>query len=214
VRWLRKYWPWLLLVAAAAALVWWNPGDIASGVVAAVADYLTQGARLSSSSEDASGRVVQDPEDLRQQASAVLGVDVDMDAYAGARMLRSEADAKIAARSARAKILRAHVAYNDAARSFGGSIYAAVTAGGSGFSAQGGRRYATSADPYENDLEVMSDVIASRIAGGPDEAQRCTKFVNTRGGFKVPQSWLDEGFAVVALEDNPESDLVFLRKGA
>lgn len=210
---LRKYWPWLLLAAALAALVWWNPGDVASGVVAAVTDYLTQGARLSSSSQDSSGHVVQDPSDLLAQASSVLGIDADMDVYAGARMVRSEADGKIAARSAQAKILRAHVAYNDAAKSFGSSIYATVTAGGSGFSAQAGRRYATSMDPYVNDYAIVSDVISARDAGGADPTGGATKFVNTRGGFAIPQSWLDEGYQVIAVDDNPESDLVFLGKG-
>ncbi len=195
---------WFIVVAGALLLAWFlDPG----GVVSAATDFLVRGRKLLSSAPP--GR---DPEDVREEASAVVGRDVSLDAISVAIMVRSEKDLDIAATDQRAAILRAHVAWNDA-EIHGWTLHRTVTMGGEGFSAQGGRRYSTARTPYENDLELAESVIASRAAGGFDPAQGATKFVNTRGGFEVPLAWFDEGYSVVRIDGNPESDLVFLRKG-
>jgi len=201
----------LIAVFLVAALWLWNPGDLVTGAASAARDFLTRGPRLSTSTLSA-GTAAPSAEELRAQAEMAVGQPVDLDAYALARMIRSEADQKLAATAPVSRLLRAHVAWNDA-QQHGWSLFETVTHGRGTFGEQAGRRYSTARDPYQNDLEIAESVIESRAAGGPDPTSGATKFVNTRGGFSVPQSWLDEGFeAVEIVADNVESDLVFLRE--
>lgn len=201
------------VLAVVAALWWFDPANVVTGAASAARDFITRGKRLSRSNLS-SGTAQPGADDLLAQASAAVGRDVDRDAYALARMIRSEADQKLAATSHVSRLLRAHVAWNDS-RAHGWRLFETVTHGRGTYGAQAGRRYSTAADPYENDLAIAESVIESRDGGGPDPTDGATKFANTRGGFEIPQAWLDEGYQPVEIiADNVESDLVFLREAA
>lgn len=206
---------WLLILAVVAVLVL-----VAPPAVVVARDLVTRGAQLTTSTLDGLD-IDEDPAALAAAAAAAVGHDVPLANYAGARMLRSEGGRH----GPMSKLQRAHVALNDAGKHFGGDVYKCVTAssrGQTGFGSQTGRRYATSQDPFENDLSIWEQAIDER-GQGIDRAKGAEKFVNI-SGFGVQDdtgtyqetldSWAAQGFAPVALDDdNDEPDLVFFAKG-
>jgi len=207
---------YLLIVAALAVVLMLATGTNPAAVVQLGAyiavDFSTRGARLTDATDDGAGNIVEPPAVLADQAAARLGRSVSLDAATMARMLRSEAGA----RGQDGKILRAHVAINDAA-ALGKSIHQTIIAGSpdGSYGKQAPRRYSTARDGYENDLQIAEAVIADRAAGGPDLGLGATKFVNSNGIAdmdKLVTKWGKEGLAPV-FNLSSELDLVLFAKG-
>lgn len=159
---------WIMLAVGLAAVL------VGPSAAYAALDALKRGRRLSSGeSTPAAGAAA---------ATKILGRTVDPDAYALARMVRSEAGRENGVHKAAV----AHVALNDA-RANGWTVAGTVTMrrGGSGtFGAQsGGGRYATTRDPYENDLAVAEQVLSGAL---PDPTGGAVKFVH-RTAFGVQE---------------------------
>src|SRR5678815_3564392 len=112
---MRRYLPWLAVAALLVALLLWNPRGVVTGAVARIGDFVVRGPRLNKSTLDSGGNVQPSSDVLVDQAAAAIDRAVDLEMLALARMVRSEADADVAASTSKAKELRAHVAYNDAA---------------------------------------------------------------------------------------------------
>jgi hypothetical protein len=185
-----------------------NPGIVAAHFAYDAYDFTVRGNRLSVTVIDDSGTIPDDPQAVADQMSAATGEFVSLDLCAVARMLRSEAGGLPAG----GKILRAHVAFNDA-QALSKTLFETITAGGGGkFGKQAPRRYATSKDAYDVDYQIAKVVISDRQEGGPDLASGATKFVNTDGIADYPgllAKWGKEGLAPIVPEgDNPEFDLV------
>jgi len=205
-------WGWLIVLVLALVLG-------AKPAAELLADLGRRGRRLTVSTLDARGIVAQRPADLRAEASRTLGRDVDLDAYALARMLRSEAGS----RSVEEKIALAWVARNDA-RELDRDVIETLTLrrdrtmrGLFGQQAAGAGRYATTRDPYEGDLAIAEAVLFGRV---PDPTGGAVKFVHeksfgvqpgTRNFADVLETWSREGMRPV-YDVVPGSDLVVFRR--
>lgn len=128
-------------------------------------DLVGRGKRLTWTELDDNLSIDEDPADLAQLAAAELGRGVDVDAYAAARMVRSEEP------SANDETKRAlvHVAINDANRK-GVSLLRILTLSSNAsrdglFGKQTSRRYSTRSDPYERDLLIAEQAIAEHQRG-------------------------------------------------
>jgi hypothetical protein len=217
---MRKRWLLVTVVVVFLVLFHWGYLGNFSGapVVSAVFDLIDRGLRLTKTTLDDDGNVPDDPHALAQAAAAVAGVAVSDDAYAAARMVRSEQPHD----SDGIKALLVHTAINDAA-AHGWTLLKALTvssvASRSGkFGHQTSRRYSTADDPYGADLQVALQAIADHAAGN-DPTGGAQKFVN-KWAFKKPESydvtaasWGKEGFTPVTISPAP-NHLVFFRKGA
>lgn len=199
-------WPLILLLLLVLAAWLW--GDKA---VRTVLDFKDRGLRLSRSTMDGNS-VVQDPADLLAQASKTLGRDVDPDAYALARMIRSEASSG----SVVEKTTVAFVAVKDRDR-HGWSMLYTVAGPDYRFGRQIGWRYATSKDPYEIDLQVAEAVLAGRVA---DPAPGALKFVHvsafgvqagTSSYDELVTRWAAEGLEPRTVEGAGDDLRVFVR---
>ncbi len=179
-------------------------------------DLAQRGKRATVSTLDGSNDVIESPQSLLVQCIQTLGYDVSMDAYAIARMIRSEAGD----RGPEGKNWRAHIAINDANR-LGKSLLSTVTYSKDAskrdrFGDQDDQRYATTRDPYENDVVIALNVLYQRATGGEDPTGGALKFVN-EDAFKagrfdtVVANWAKEGLSPEAVPE-VESDLVVFRR--
>jgi hypothetical protein len=203
---------------------------VVAGTVAAVGtetgrnfvqDLTRRGSRLTKTTLDADGKVPIDPFVLADQAGQVLNRAVDADAYALARMLRSEEGSA----GPVVKRLLGWVALNDAAE-LGWDLlelftFSTVAARKGYFGKQISRRYSTAQDPYENDLAIAELVIGELAAGKADPTSGAVKFVNkdafaSQAGASsyeaVRARWAKEGLSPVLLAGAPDN-LVFFRRG-
>ncbi len=184
---------WLILggSALAAGLVewYWGAGPVAavSIVTGYVANTFTRGRALTSSTlvDDV---VTETPAELQAAAATVLGFVPDADTYALARMGRSEGVDGMA--------FRMHVALNDLAELqahypstypnvVGLMTHSKVARADGHYSRQKlGKRYGTSADPYEGDYALAQQVIAEH-AQGVDPTGGAAHFVDKDGPLYV-----------------------------
>jgi hypothetical protein len=204
---LRRWWPWLLVLALALWL-------FGAAAVSTVRDYVTRGARLTTSTIT-DGVVDQSIAQLVQDASSTVGRAIPVDTYSVARMLRSEYGSGPVA----AKIAMAWVARNDAAE-LGRSVTATINAGtraGVAYGAQaGGGRYSTAHDPYENDLAIAEAVMTGDEAdptGGAVKFVHKSGFATSSGYDDTVTKWAAEGLSPVE-KDGWGQLVVFVRDGA
>jgi len=219
----------LLFWGGAAALVglaFWKGPELATGVAivaGTVGDVFARGTRLNHTTPDADGVIPDDPEDLRAEASAVMGYDISRDVYALARMGRSEGTDGRAARM--------HVALNDLDNlqaTYGTHVYSDVwalmlhskVASANGhFSEQYlGKRYATPADPYEGDIKLAEQVY-SEHQQGIDPTGGALKFVDKdsfaaqRGATSsyeaTAAAWAKEGLEPATVDGASDNFVVF-----
>lgn len=211
----RRQWQLLALAAAVVAVfAIWGP----TYMVPFVIDLVGRGRRLSDTSGLLAAKTIEaDPDKLTYDAAEIMGRPVSKDAYAAARMVRSEEGSQ----PRDVKALLVHVAINDA-REHGWSLFFTLTVSSDPsrtgyFGNQTSRRYSTAFDPYEEDLLVAEQVIASRAAGGEDPTGGAVKFFN-RGplgalGNDWPDSWDAEGLVSENVPPAPDR-LVFFTRGA
>lgn len=181
---------WILWGGGAAllGLALWKRETIANAAretVAAVADVVRRGRKLTDAPAGPDGVVPVAPERLRAEAAAALGIDLDQETYSLARMIRSE--------GAAAGKVRALVCLNDAAE-HGWSAHTAITystnptakgwygeqytpAGRAPGGVASKRRYASTRDPYESDVATATEAqIDHRM--GLDITGGAVKFVD------------------------------------
>jgi hypothetical protein len=214
-------------LAAGVLLLWGKP------IVNTVVDVVSRGTRLTVTSLDVNGisgqpdpdnpdnLIPSNPSDLVDQASAVLGTQLDADTYALARMARSEGIA--------AGDVRIHVALNDLAdlnsrKSLGWSpqdliTYSTNSAARGFFGSQSGRRYASSQDPYAGDVTLVQQTVAQHNAG-IDPTGGAIKFVD-KSSFGVQAgtgsyaatvaSWAQEGLQPFNVPGYDDDFVVFRR---
>jgi hypothetical protein len=218
---------WLLLGGgvAAGAVVWYFRSFSAPVALAAgyAVNVFTRGQRLTHTSADADGVIQDDPEALVAAASAVMGRPLSPQAYALARMGRSE--------GVDGMEYRMHVALNDLGElreRYPGTypdleqlmIHSKDARSDGRFSAQGlGKRYATTRDPYEGDYQLALAVIADHGAG-IDPTGGAVKFVD-RDSFGVQEGtgsfddlrerWAGDGLEASKLEGASDNFIVFRR---
>lgn len=199
-------------------------------IVSAVSDVMNRGSHISYGTlNEVTGIVNEDPEALCRAASVRLGVTLDDDTYALARMIRSEGAAQ--------GELRAHVALNDLADLGWSSLFYLLTYStdpqrkglyGMQYSPAvpptypkvNARRYSTSQNPYAGDARLALKVIADR-ANGVDKAFGAVKFLDKSGllaqagakRFEVTDaSWRGEGLEPFSIPEYG-TDLVLYRRG-
>lgn len=184
---------WILLGGSAlvAGFVewYWGAGPVAGAQIVAgyVANTFTRGQHLTSSTLT-DGVVVETPAELEAAAANVLGFVPDSDAYALARMGRSEGVDGMA--------FRMHVALNDLdnLRAHYPSTYPTVAAlmthskvarADGHFSAQNlGKRYSTARDPYEFDY-ALAQQVQQEHDQGIDPTGGAAHFVDKDGPLYV-----------------------------
>jgi hypothetical protein len=165
---LRKYW---ITVAVAALLLWWlMTGDIP--ILAQLQNMIGRGRRLSMSSLDSGGNIVEATTDLVASASATLGRQVSQDAYDLARI----ADSEHQTADLREKAAIMQITINESQAS-GRSIHAVAT-GGKGYGRQAGRWCSTASDPYEQTLLLAENVLGGTVA---DETRDSRHWVHVTG---------------------------------
>jgi len=226
----RPWWKdptvWLPLVGFGGIILAFEGPNIAS----AVTDVISRGSHISYGTLNESiGIVNEDPEALRAAASQRLGIVLDADTYALARMIRSEGAAQ--------GELRAHVALNDLADLGWSSLFYLLTystdpqrkglygmqyspAVPPTYPKANARRYSTSQNPYAGDARLALKVLADR-ANGVDKALSAVKFLDKSGllaqaGAKrfetTDASWRGEGLEPFSLPEYG-TDLVLYRRG-
>lgn len=181
----------LLFVALAA---WWFfTGDLPDGIVKT---FMGRGRRLSVSTLSDGHNVDQSIDDLVAQASAVMGRPVAQDAYLLARTSSTEHGSA----GEREKTVIQWICWNDA-QAHGWSIFKVLTVtnpkvpdAAAGFlGSQKGRRYGTSFDPYEDDLEIAERILAGQIAditgGATHYVHKTPAFVASGGWDRVLADW-------------------------
>jgi hypothetical protein len=223
----------LLLAAGGVALVglalWRGPE-----LVATVRDVVTRGDRLTHAGVAADGVVHVAPEQLRAAAAAVMGrvgeLDLLLDVYGCARMVRSEGAAQAA--------IRTHVALNDQAELGWSSLNQLFTystnPGARGFYGQqrtaaalapGGvtsvRRYATTTDPYVADVWAVEEAMIMHRQG-MDPTGGAVKFVDissmgvqpgTGSYAALVERWAADGLRPFTLPGESPDLVVFRRVG-
>jgi hypothetical protein len=213
-------------VAGVAFLMWKYGGLLAPAAIAKawVMNTFDRGRRLTTSTLDSAGVVVQTPGELLEQANEVLAESGDvatLDELALARMGRSE--------GVDGMEYRMHVALNDLdyLQGRGYSVYSSVaalmlhskiSAANGRFSRQNlGKRYATSRDAYEGDLYLARAVIADHQAG-IDPTGGARKFVDIDGFATQPgastyedtvAAWAKEGLEPKTLPGASSNFVVF-----
>ncbi len=201
------------------ALAFWK-GRLA---VQKIADLVGRGKQLTFTTPDTFGVIETAPADLAALASAAAGYDVSSDAYALARMRRSE--------GTDGAELRMHVALNDLAdlqaqspslglRSVTDLITYSEYGSERGFyGTQAGRRYGSSKDPFDADVRLAYKVLGDRQAG-IDKAGGAIKFVDksgfgkqpgTRTYAKVLAEWTADGLVPFTSPDATSNFVLFRR---
>lgn len=201
---MNRRWLWLVILGI-AIMGFWNRDTLK--------DMVTRGKRLTTSSGDP---VTQTPAQLAAEASRVAGHAVSVEAYALARMIRSENGSG----TVLAKQAVAHVALNDA-RAHGWTLLYTLTVNSrrpaGSFGSQRGGRYSTSRDPYENDLVIAEYAISGVL---PDPTGGADKFVH-KGAFGVQEGtgsydsvvrrWAADGYQPTEIPGT--GDLVVFNRG-
>jgi hypothetical protein len=218
---------WLLAGAGVgvAVLAWryrsfTAPAQILAGFAL---NTFERGARLTHTALDDNGVIPDDPDALVANAGLVLGRQPSSNAYALARMGRSE--------GVDGMEFRMHVALNDLDElhaHYPGTyrdvaalmLHSKNTLSDGHFSQQGlGKRYATSRDPYEGDYNLALAVMADHAAG-VDPTGGAVKFVD-KDSFGVQEgadsyeataaSWASDGLEPATLEGASDNFVVFRR---
>jgi hypothetical protein len=199
-------------------------------IVDVTRDVFARGSHVSYGTLDGPlGIVIESPEALRYAASQRMGFDIPQDAYALARMIRSEGAAQ--------GLLRAHVAMNDLISfPYANTLFELLTfsndtkrRGVYGVQYSGpvppdypnanARRYSTSANPYEGDVQTAIHAIDERNQG-IDRASGATKFIDrdsmgaqigSRSFEVVNASWVADGMEPFTLPEYGDN-LVLYRK--
>jgi hypothetical protein len=206
----------LALVGGAAAIVGTETGR------SIVVDLTNRGRRLTSTTMDGNGNITVAPDELAAQAAELLGRQVSTEAYAMARMFRSEEGSS----GAVVKRLLGWVAINDADE-LGWDLvqlftYSTVASRKGHFGQQLSRRYSTVQDPYENDLAVAELVLAERDGDKGDPTAGAVKFVNknafaSQAGASnyetVRAQWAKEGLSPTLIAGAPDNLVFFRRTG-
>lgn len=218
----------LLSAAALGGGVLWLGG--AKELAAVTTDVFTRGNHVTFGTLDPTlGIVLESPTVLRVAASQRMGVDLDDNTYALARMIRSEGAAQ--------GLLRAHVALNDLQSfPYASDLFGLLTFSndaqrrgvyGSQWSPAvppnypkaNARRYSTSKDPYEGDVNMAISAIGERNAG-IDRANGAVKFIDKSSmgvqlGSKsfeaIDAAWQGEGLQPFTLADYG-TDLVLYKR--
>lgn len=180
-------------IATGAALYWYGQkggSSLVASSLSKVADTVTRGNRLTTSSLDAVGLVVEEPSALVAEAIRNYGRDFSFDdwsaleIYALARMSRSEAGSSDGALSRK---VRMKVAMNDYNQTSWSSDVADVITydkdanGRHRFGTQhAGRRYSTAKDPYSGDIDLALMAIREWTEG-QDETEDAAHFVDISG---------------------------------
>lgn len=191
-----------------------------------VRDVIVRGKRLSVTTLDARGVVIQYPATIHQQMSVAFGQPLSADICAAARMARSEGAAAAEA--------RVHVALNDLRKLGWSSLFSLITYStaswargsyGKQFSvdpetgAKQKRRYASTRDAYESDVQRAIHAIADHEAGN-DPTGGAVKFVDRSsfgvqagtGSFEALKArWEADGLVAYSLPQYGD-DLVFFRR--
>lgn len=174
-------------------------------VVPAVIDLVGRGRKLSETrlvddGYDPDGYTIEDdPDKLTYDAAEIMGRPVTKDAYAAARMVRSEEpDA-----NDETKRYLVHVAINDARRKgwtlFQILTFSTVAARSGYFGKQTSRRYSTRNDPYERDLLLAEEAIAGHDAADPTAGawhfyhKQLSELVGVASYERVVANWGKEG---------------------
>jgi len=208
-----------------AVLVWRYRSLAAPVAIAAgyAVNTFSRGQRLTHTSADADGVIQDDPAALVAAASAVMGRPISAQAYALARMGRSE--------GVDGMEHRMHVALNDLAElraRYPGTypdleqlmIHSKNPISDGRFSKQGlGKRYATTRDPYQGDYELALRVITDH-GSGIDPTGGAVKFVD-KDSFGVQEGtssyasliarWAGEGLEPSNVEGASDNFVVFRR---
>lgn len=176
-------------------------------------DLVGAGKRLSSSTRDDAGIVVEDPEELREQAATAsgLGSELTSDTYALARMVRSEAGSA----DLTTKVRLACVAINQA-RALGWSPYDVIVYHKSGsrdgrYGSQITGRFASGSDPYEIDVKAAVLAQQNDITNGATNFAHQNAFGKQLGTASSIQPFVD----TLAQEGKvpgyfpPDSNLIF-----
>ncbi len=216
--------------AALSLLGWYFKDLLTSSVkegVDVVTDLIGSGRRLTYSTQSLGpdeehpdrlpqGVVEQDPDDLLIDACGIVGREISPDAYALARMVRSEAGSA----GKLTKVRLANVAMNQA-RALGWSVYNVVvyhkTATRDGrYGAQISGRFASSRDPYESDLLAAEEALQGDITGGATNFAHQSAFGKQLGTASNIQPFVD----TLASEGKvpgfyaPDSNLIFFWRGS
>ncbi|HKQ96972.1 MAG TPA: hypothetical protein VJV75_03775 [Candidatus Polarisedimenticolia bacterium] len=205
---------WLLILVVVALVGWLV---LKTEALPNLVDVVARGKRLSDDGSDVRGEVTVDDVELLSQAGEVLGRDVDWDAYAAARMLRSE-DGSLGQIG---KVYKVHVLLNQA-RALGRTLASTVQlhTDGDRFGSQINGRFASGEDPYENDLKAAEYAIDQR-GRGEDPTYGATNFVDKdafgsqkgTGSFAaLVARWAGDGKVPGTLPGAP-STLVFFWRG-
>lgn len=184
-------WGWWAL---SAVLAWWFRDALFSSAkegVDVLTDLVGSGRKLSTSTRDDAGVVEQEPDDLRAQAESTMGRDVSEDAYALARMVRSEAGSA----DLTTKVRLANVAINQA-HALGWSPYQVIvfhnTPSRDGrYGKQISGRFASTLDPYEVDLKAAEQALQGDITGGATNFAHQSAFGKQLGTASNIQPFVD-----------------------
>jgi hypothetical protein len=226
-RWWENPWVWGTLGAAVVG------ASMVPEVRFMAKDIVGRGAKASTGrwykGDERYGFIETEPEDLRRQAELTAGINIPLDVYSLARMIRSE--------GASAGRVRAHVALNDlktfryAATLHGLLTYSTDNTRRGWYGKQysgpmppefpkaNKRRYATSKDPYEADLHLALKVIDERRRG-IDPTRGASKFLDissmgkqegSRTFASVDAEWKADGYVSYTLPEYG-SDLVLYRR--
>lgn len=149
----------LLAISSAADI------PVLGTVLPTLEDLAVRGQRLTTCTSDANGVVNESPDDLANAASAVVGRTVTVDAYSGARMVRSEEGSA----GETAKSYLVHVCLNLADQA-GTDLTGFCTQHNTGsrdghYGKQISGQVSTTQDPYENDLAASEYALAQRAQG-------------------------------------------------
>lgn len=218
---------WLSAGSLGAALLFLGGAKEVSDVAR---DVFTRGNRVSFGTLDKTlGIVLEAPEALRVAAGQRIGLDIDRDTYALARMIRSEGAAE--------GLLRAHVAMNDLATfPYASDLFGLLTFSNDpkrrglygvqyspavppNYPRANVRRYSTSGNPYEGDVHMALAALQERNTG-IDRANGAVKFIDrssmgvqlgSRSFEEVDASWQSEGLQPFTLTEYG-SDLVLYKR--
>jgi hypothetical protein len=197
----------ILILAILALVGWWllvgeNPLQLGRS-------FVGRGSRLTSSTLDANGNVVESIEDICAQVASALQRPVSEDAVLLARVSASEN----AGASEREKSAIQWVCRNDASAHLW-SIRYTVTVNPGSLGVQTGRRYSTRGGGLLGNREIHEDDvnIAERVLSGEigDLTGGATKFVHTTGFDSLAaflgahpkvQGWIDSGLEPIYLGD-------------
>jgi hypothetical protein len=180
-------------IATGAVLYWYGQkggSSVVASSLSKVADTFTRGSKLTTSTLDSTGLIVEDPSVLVAEAIRNYGRDFSLDEwsaleiYALARMSRSEAGS---ADGALSRKVRMKVAINDYNQTSWSTDVADVITydkdpnGRHRFGTQhAGRRYSTAKDLYSGDIDLA--LIAVREwTEGQDESGGASHFVDVSG---------------------------------